>query len=86
VGCSPVYFNSDQGTQFICEEFVSRLLRHGIRISRDGRGRWLDNVFVERLWRTVKHEEVFVKDNANPREARRGLVSNFHFYNYELDN
>jgi len=82
-GRVPVYFNSDQGTQFTCEEFAGRLLRRGIKISRDGRGRWLDNVFVERLWRTVKYEEVFLKDYADPREARKGLGNYFHFYNHE---
>ena len=73
----PEIFNSDQGAQFTSLDFTGRLAAAGIRISMDGRGRALDNVFVERLWRTVKYEEVYVKDYATPREAMQGLASFF---------
>jgi putative transposase len=68
VAC-PDIFNTDQGAQFTSLDFTGRLEPAGIRMSMDGRGRALDNVFVERLWRTVKHEEVYLKDYATPREA-----------------
>lgn len=77
----PEVFNSDQGAQFTSTECTNRLETAGIRISRDGRGRALDNVFVERLWRTVKYEEVYLKDYKTPREAARGLEQYFGFYN-----
>jgi putative transposase len=77
----PEVFNSDQGAQFTSTEFTSRLAGAGIQISMDGRGRALDNVFVERLWRTVKYEEVYLKDYETPREATRGLAQYFAFYN-----
>ena len=77
----PEVFNSDQGAQFTSTEFTSRLEGAGIQISMDGRGRALDNVFVERLWRTVKYEEVYLKDYATPREAATGLAQYFGFYN-----
>ena len=57
----PVLFNSDQGVQFTCESFVSRLEREGIRVSMDGKGRALDNVFIERFWRSLKYEDVYLK-------------------------
>jgi putative transposase len=79
----PDIFNSDQGAQFTSLEFTGRLEAAGIQISMDGRGRALDNVFVERLWRSVKYEEVDVKDYETPREARSGLQDYFHFYNEE---
>jgi putative transposase len=69
----PNIFNSDQGAQFTSLEFTGRLEAAGIQISMDGRGRALDNVFVERLWRSVKYEEVYVKDYETPGEARSGL-------------
>jgi putative transposase len=68
----PEIFHSDQGAQFTSVHFTGRLAASGIQISMDGRGRALDNVFVERLWRTVKYEEVYVKDYETPREAMRG--------------
>jgi putative transposase len=76
----PEIFNSDQGSQFTAEAFTSRLLSRGIAISMDGRGRALDNVFIERLWRTVKYEEVYIKDYGNGWEAERSLSSYFRFY------
>lgn len=77
----PEIFNSDQGAQFTRLDFTGRLAAAGIQISMDGRGRALDNVFVERLWRTVKYEEVYVKDYETPREAMQGLAQFFVRYN-----
>lgn len=77
----PDIFNSDQGSQFTSLEFTGRLTAAGIRISMDGRGRALDNVFVERLWRTVKQEEVYLKDYRTPKEAIQGLDQFFVRYN-----
>lgn len=74
-------FNSDQGAQFTSLDFTSRLELAGIRISMDGRGRALDNVFIERLWRTVKQEEVYLKDYHTPREAAEQLETFFIRYN-----
>ncbi len=82
-GVRPEIFNSDQGAQFTSREFTGRLQLADIRISMDGRGRALDNIFVERLWRTVKYEEVYLKDYASPPEAREELSKYFHFYNHE---
>ena len=78
---SPDIFNSDQGSQFTSEAFTGILNTHGIRISMDSRGRWLDNVFVERLWRSVKYEDVYLKAYGSLTEARRGLTEYFEFYN-----
>jgi putative transposase len=77
----PDIFNTDQGAQFTSLDFTGRLQAAGIRISMDGRGRALDNVFVERLWRTVKYEEVYLKDYETPREAIQGLTAFFVRYN-----
>jgi putative transposase len=77
----PEIFNSDQGAQFTSLDFTGRLMAAGIQMSRDGRGRALDNVFVERLWRTVKYEEVYLKDDETPREAIQGLATFFVRYN-----
>lgn len=79
----PEIFNSDQGSQFTSEVFTTRLLERGIRISMDGRGRAFDNIFVERLWRSVKYEEVYLKDYQNVLEARHGMKGYFEFYNTE---
>lgn len=79
----PEIFNSDQGVQFTSREFTHRLQTAGIRISMDGRGRALDNIFVERLWRTVKYEEVYLKDYQTVREAECNLRDYFRFYNQE---
>ena len=75
--------NSDQGAQFTSEPFVSRLQEAGVQVSMDGRGRALDNVFTERLWRTVKYEDVYLKDYQSPRDALHGLIAYFRFYNHE---
>ncbi len=79
---APQIFNTDQGSQFTCEDFTSVLAGHGVRISMDGRGRWLDNIFIERLWRSVKHEEVYLKAYENLSEARTELAAYFDFYNH----
>jgi putative transposase len=79
----PDIFNSDQGSQFTSAEFTDRLKAEGIRISMDGRGRALDNIFVERLWRSVKYEEVYLHDYATVTEAILGLKKYFLFYNTE---
>ena len=81
-GC-PEIFNTDQGSQFTSEAFTSRLLSTGVLISMDGRGRAIDNVFVERLWRTVKYEEVYLKDYASVPEVTENLRTYFLFYNQE---
>ena len=72
-------FNSDQGSQFTATAFTSRLEECGVAISMDGRGRAIDNVFVERLWRSVKYEEVYLKDYQDGWEAEANLQSYFHF-------
>jgi len=77
----PEVFNTDQGSQFTGEGFTGLLEQHGVRISMDGKGRYADNIFVERLWRTVKYEEVYLKAYSNGREAKAGLDAYFHFYN-----
>jgi len=78
---NPEIFNSDQGAQFTSAEFIGALTRRGVSISMDGRGRALDNVFVERLWRSVKYEDVFLKGYRTIAEAREGLTQYFEFYN-----
>jgi putative transposase len=78
---APQIMNTDQGAQFTSEGFIGLLLAHGIKISMDGRGRWLDNVFIERLWRSVKYEEVYLKAYESIPEARRELAAYFAFYN-----
>ena len=77
----PEVFNTDQGSQFTSEGFTELLEEHGVSISMDGKGRYTDNIFVERLWRTVKYEEVYLKAYINGREAKDGLEAYFHFYN-----
>lgn len=77
----PEIFNSDQGSQFTSEAFTGILTANGIKISMDGRGRWMDNVFVERLWRSVKYEDVYLKAYESIAETRRGLREYFEFYN-----
>ncbi len=78
---TPEIFNTDQGSQFTSEAFTEILDTHSIRISMDSRGRWMDNVFVERLWRSVKYEEVYLKSYSTLTEARRELAGYFEFYN-----
>jgi putative transposase len=77
---APKIFNTDQGSQFTSEAFMGRLLAAGVAISMDGRGRFLDNIFIERLWRSIKYEEIHLKAYANGREARAGIGSWMTFY------
>ena len=79
----PDIFNTDQGSQFTSREFTGRLEVAGVHISMDGRGRALDNIFVERLWRTVKYEDVYLKDYMTMPDVVSGLREYFHFYNEE---
>lgn len=79
----PEIFNTDQGSQFTSLQFTGILENRNIRISMDGRGRVFDNIFVERLWRSVKYEEVYLKDYQTPVEAYRGLAGYLEFYNTE---
>jgi putative transposase len=79
----PEIFNSDQGSQFTSERFLGELERRNIAISMDGRGRCLDNIFIERLWRSLKYEEVYLKDYQLVPEAHAGIEKYFQFYNYE---
>jgi len=79
----PEIFNTDQGAQFTSDEFINLLNKNNIRISMDSRGRAFDNIFVERLWRTVKYEEVYLKDYLDPWEAQNSLDDYFNFYNTE---
>jgi len=78
---TPEIFNTDQGSQFTSLQFTQALDSHGIRISMDGKGRWVDNVFVERLWRSVKYEEVYLHAYSSIAEANRRLAIYFDFYN-----
>ncbi len=77
----PEIFNTDQGCQFTSTEFVGLLQGHGIQVSMDGKGRWVDNVFVERLWKSVKYEEVYLHAYDTVSQARDGLQRYFKFYN-----
>jgi len=79
----PQIFNTDQGSQFTSIEFISRLEKEDIRISMDGRGRVYDNIFVERLWRSVKYEEVYLHDYRTVSDVRNGITKYFIFYNME---
>ena len=77
----PEIFNTDQGSQFTSERFTDVLSAHHVKISMDGRGRWMDNVFIERLWRSVKYEEVYLKAYEGGLQAQRSLADYFVFYN-----
>lgn len=79
---NPDIFNTDQGSQFTGNDFTEVLLSRGIRISMDSRGRALDNIFVERLWRSVKYEEIYLKEYRTVLELKQGLGAYFEFYNY----
>jgi putative transposase len=79
----PEIFNTDQGSQFTSQAFTGRLEEAGVAISMDGRGRVLDNIFVERLWRTVKYEDIYTKGYATVAELETGLAEYFWFYNHE---
>jgi putative transposase len=79
----PEIFNTDQGSQFTSNAFTGVLKDHQIRISMDGKGRCMDNIFIERLWRSVKYEEIYLNDYATTEELRKALRKYFHFYNKE---
>jgi putative transposase len=79
-GC-PEIFNTDQGSQFTAEVFTNTLLVNNIAISMDGKGRWMDNVFIERLWKSVKYEDIYLKAYASMAEVKNGLATYFKFYN-----
>ena len=78
---APEIFNTDQGSQFTSEAFTDVLKDHDIAISMDGKGRWIDNVFVERLWRSVKYEDIYLRAYETPTDLRAGLTRYFQFYN-----
>src|SRR5207245_394635 len=78
---NPQIFNTDQGSQFTCHSFTDVLVEHQIAISMDGRGSWRDNVFLERFWRSVKYEEVYLRAYDSVDEARASLSRYIHFYN-----
>lgn len=80
-GCVPEIFNTDQGSQFTSAEWTGCLLSHGIKISMDGRGRWMDNVFIERLWRSVKYEEIYLFEHDSLPSLEKGLSKWFDRYN-----
>jgi len=80
---APEIFNTDQGSQFTSEDFTDVLKKHDIQISMDGKGRCVDNVFIERLWRSVKYEEVYLKAYEDIKSAKESLGKYFEFYNYE---
>lgn len=82
-GGKPGIFNTDQGSQFTSGDFSGRLEVAGVRISMDGRGRMLDNIFIERLWRSVKYEDIYIHDYDDGRATRQGLGKYFRFYNSE---
>jgi putative transposase len=77
----PEIFNTDQGSQFTSAAFTGALAAAGVAISMDGRGRWMDNVFIERLWRSLKYEDVYLKGYVDGRDAQRGIASWIAFYN-----
>ncbi len=81
--CTPEIMNSDQGSHFTSPKYVKLFLDAGSRISMDHRGRAFDNIFIERLWRSVKYENVYLKDYQRPRDARVGLKEYLHYYNEE---
>ena len=80
---SPAIFNTDQGSQFTSNVFTETLKKHGIRISMDGKGRALDNIYVERLWRSLKYEEVYLNEYRSMDELKTAVKRYFHFYNAE---
>ena len=77
----PEIFNSDQGCQFTSEGFTDVLKDHDVKISMDGKGRWMDNVFIERLWRSLKYEEIYLKAYDSVDQAKQGIGDWMNFYN-----
>jgi putative transposase len=80
---APEIFNTDQGAQYTSNEFTGILCDHGVKISMDGKGRAMDNIFIERLWRTVKYEEIYLKEYESVTDLKKALKTYFEFYNYE---
>ncbi len=80
---TPEIFNTDQGSQYTSKEFTGILQNNGVKISMDGKGRAMDNIMIERLWRTVKYEEIYLKEYRDVSELKTALKAYFHFYNYE---
>jgi putative transposase len=80
-GCVPEIFNTDQGSQFTSEEWTTKLKEWGVQISMDGRGRWMDNVFIERLWRSIKYEEIYLREHATVDALERGVERWMKQYN-----
>jgi len=80
---TPAIFNTDQGAQFTSDEFTRMLKESKIKISMGGKGRWIDNVFIERLWRSLKYEEVYLNAYDTPQEAREGIGEWIRFYNHD---
>ena len=78
---TPAIFNTEQDSQFTSAEFTDKLLEHEIRISMDGKGRWIDNVFIERLWRSLKYEDVYLKAYGSIPQAKQEIVKYFDFFN-----
>ena len=79
--CKPEIFNTDQGSQFTCEDWTDVLDAADVKVSMDGKGRWIDNVFIERLWRSVKYENIYLRAYENGTTLRKGLREYFEFYN-----
>jgi len=79
----PAIFNTDQGSQFTSDEWTGTLMNAGVRISMDGRGRALDNAFIERLWRSVKYEDLYLREYPDGHALHAGLTRYFRFYNHE---
>lgn len=78
----PEIFNSDQGSQFTSDDYIELLKNADVKISMDGKGRAIDNIFTERFWRSLKYEEVYLKDYESPREARAGIAGYIEYYNF----
>ena len=79
----PAIFNTDQGSQFTSHDFLNPLLANNIRISMDSKGRALDNIFIERFWRTIKYEHIYLRDYGDGRSLHEGLTGYFRFYNQQ---
>jgi putative transposase len=77
----PEIFNSDQGSQFTCGDFTEILLKNGVKISMDGKGRAMDNIMIERFWRSLKYEEVYLKDYENVKNAKESIKNYINLYN-----
>lgn len=81
-GTVPEIFNTDQGSQFTCEAWIGRLESLGVRVSMDGKGRWMDNIFIERLWRSLKYEEIYLRERDGLEEQRQGIAKWMERYNH----